>query len=99
MPKLREQFFFEDEALDSAVGMIMTLAAELYITRDRCSILERILAEKGIIDPTEIDTYKPDPVTQANEQFCIPSKHRHARAKSKRNFEDCRFATLPATAP
>ena len=64
MPKLREQFFFEDEALDSAVGMIMTLAAELYITRDRCSILERILAEKGIIDPTEIDTYKPDPVTQ-----------------------------------
>ncbi len=59
MRERKEQTFFEDEALDSAVGMIMTLAAELYITRDRCTKLERILADKGIIDPAEIETYEP----------------------------------------
>ena len=64
MSKRKEQTFFEDEAVDSAVGMIMTLAAELYITRDRCTKLERILADKGIIDPAEIETYEPDPDTR-----------------------------------
>ena len=64
MRERKEQTFFEDEALDNAVGMIMTLAAELYITRDRCTKLERILADKGIIDPAEIETYEPAPYTR-----------------------------------
>ena len=64
MSKRKEQTFFEDEALDRAVGMIMTLAAEFYITRDRCTKLERILADKGIIDPAEIEAYEPDPETR-----------------------------------
>jgi hypothetical protein len=64
MSERNEQVFFEDEALDRAVGMIMTLAAELYITRDRCTVLERILAAKGIVDPAEYDAYEPDPETR-----------------------------------
>ncbi len=55
-----EQVFFEDEALDRAVGMIMTLAAELYVTRDRLTVLERTLAAKGIISQSELDGYQPD---------------------------------------
>ena len=55
-----EQVFFEDSALDRAVGMIMTLASELYITRDRLTVLERTLAAKGLLDPAELDAYQPD---------------------------------------
>lgn len=55
-----EQVFFEDGALDRAVGMIMTLASELYVTRDRLTVLERTLAAKGILDPAALDAYQPD---------------------------------------
>ena len=58
------QVYFDDEALDRAVGMVMTLAAELYIIRDRFTVLEQILAAKGIVDPAEFDAYEPGPETR-----------------------------------
>ncbi len=61
MDERPEQVFFEDGALDRAVGMIMTLAAELYVTRDRLTVLERTLAAKGLLDLAELDDYQPDP--------------------------------------
>ncbi len=61
MSERTEQIFFEDAAIDRAMGMIMTLAAELYVTRDRCATLERILAAKGLVDPAEFDAYERDP--------------------------------------
>jgi len=64
-----EQVFFEDDAIDRAVGMIMTLAAELYVTRDRLTVLERTLAAKGLLYPAELDAYQPDPeALQADAQ-------------------------------
>ena len=38
-----EQTFFDDPALDIAVAMIMTLATELQVTRDRLRSLEVLL--------------------------------------------------------
>lgn len=55
-----EQTFFKDEALDRAVGMIMTLSAELYVTRDRLTVLERTLTARGLLEPNELDGYQPD---------------------------------------
>jgi len=55
-----EQSFFKDEALDRAVGMIMTLAAELYVTRDRLTVLERTLTARGLLEPNELDDYQPN---------------------------------------
>ena len=55
-----EQNFFNDEALDRAVGMIMTLSAELYVTRDRLTVLERILTARGLLEPHELDDYQPN---------------------------------------
>ena len=55
-----EQSFFEDEALDRAVGMIMTLAAELYVTRDRLTVLERTLTARGLLELNELDDYQPN---------------------------------------
>lgn len=55
-----EQIFFEDPAIDRAVGMIMALAAELYLTRDRLRALERTLEGSGSLAPGALDGYKPD---------------------------------------
>ncbi len=54
-----EQTFFDDPALDRAVGMIMTLASELYVLRDRQRCVEKILAGKGMLEMAELDGYKP----------------------------------------
>ena len=55
-----EQIFFHDEALDRAVGMIMTLSAELFVTRDRLTVLERVLTARGFLELNELDDYQPD---------------------------------------
>lgn len=56
-----EQTFFEDPAIDRAVGMIMALAAELYLTRDRLRALERTLEGSGGLAPGALDAYRPAP--------------------------------------
>lgn len=55
-----EQTFFDDPALDVAVAMIMTLATELHVTRDRLRALEVLLERKGILDVDALDNYEPD---------------------------------------
>jgi hypothetical protein len=55
-----EQTFFDDPAIDRAVGMIMALAAELYLVRDRLRALERTLEAAGTLTPGALDAYKPD---------------------------------------
>ena len=54
-----EQTFFADPALDRAVGMIMTLAAELYVVRDRQRALEVLLEGQGVLEPGALDAYTP----------------------------------------
>lgn len=45
-----EQTFFEDPALDRAFGVVMALATEVYVLRDRVRALETALANSGAID-------------------------------------------------
>ena len=54
-----EQTFFDDPALDRALGLIMTLAAELHVARDHTRVLESILVEKGLIGPEDVQHYEP----------------------------------------
>ena len=55
-----EQKFFEDEALDRAFGVVMTLATEVYVLSDRIQALERLLTESGVIDDGALDA-EPSP--------------------------------------
>ncbi|MGE0314296.1 MAG: hypothetical protein AB7P21_22000 [Lautropia sp.] len=50
-----EQTFFPDPALDRAMGVVMALATEVYVMRDRQAALERLLARRGALDPSELD--------------------------------------------
>lgn len=54
-----EQTFFEDEALDRAFGVVMALATEVYVLRDRTRALEKLLTDKGVIDSAALDA-EPD---------------------------------------
>ena len=46
---LAEQTFFEDPALDRAFGVVMALATEVYVLRNRQQALERLLEEAGVL--------------------------------------------------
>ena len=49
-----------DEMLDRMMNVIMGLAEELYVTRDRLRVMERVLESRGALDREEIDDWKPD---------------------------------------
>ena len=44
-----EQTFFDDPALDRAFGVVMALATEVYVQRDRLRALERQLQAPNVI--------------------------------------------------
>lgn len=44
-----DQTFFADPALDRAMGVIMALATEVYVLRDRMRALEAHLVEAGVV--------------------------------------------------
>ena len=44
-----EQTFFPDPALDRAFGVVMALATEVWVLRDRLGAIEAQLAERGVL--------------------------------------------------
>ena len=50
-----EQTFFSDPALDRAFGVVMALATEVYVLRDRLAALEAQLAARGMLDRTALE--------------------------------------------
>jgi hypothetical protein len=61
MASQKEQLFFNDPAMDKMMGIIMALAAEVYILRDRNRALEDMLVNAGVVPAGVLDEYKPDP--------------------------------------
>jgi hypothetical protein len=62
-----EQTFFPDPALDRALGIVMALATEVYVLRDRLFALERQLAESGTLDQARLGA-APSPAEAAAAQ-------------------------------
>lgn len=52
--------FYETPGLDQAMSMILVLANEWSVLRDRLDTLERVLAAHGIDAPAAIEAYAPD---------------------------------------
>ena len=59
-PARPEQTFFDDPAIDRAFGVVMALATEVYVLRDRLRAMEALLAERGVIDEGALDA-EPNP--------------------------------------
>ena len=49
-----EQTFFDDPALDRAFGVVMALAQEVWVLRDRVKAMEAQLAERGVLDSKKL---------------------------------------------
>ena len=61
--------YFSDPAIDKLLSMVLTLAEELSVTRERLDALERIIEDEGLLSRDKIDTFTPSP--SAAEQRAI----------------------------
>jgi hypothetical protein len=59
-----EQTYFADPALDRVFGVVMALATEVYVLRDRLAAIEAQLAARGSLDRAELEA-EPTPEEQA----------------------------------
>ena len=58
-------YFFDDPAVDKVVAMVMGLAGEVAVLRDRQDTLERLLEARGVLSRNDIETYAPPPGVMA----------------------------------
>ena len=52
--------FLETPAQDDLLAIVVALAQELAVVRERADTAERLLVQKGILEPEDIEKYKPD---------------------------------------
>lgn len=52
--------YFADPAVDKLLSIVMTLAGELSVTRDRLDTVERLLSKKRVLSAADVDAYQPD---------------------------------------
>jgi hypothetical protein len=51
--------YLESKELDAIVRMNTELLSELWILRDRVTVLEHLLAQKNVVQRSEIDAFAP----------------------------------------
>lgn len=54
--------FFGDHDVDRLLAIVWAMAGELAVTRERLDTVERLLAERQLLDRAQIDVYRPDAV-------------------------------------
>lgn len=71
--KGKRPFYFNDPDVDRLLSMLMALAGELAVTRDRLDTLERVGASKGLFSADDIEAMPLD------EAALAARSERHAR--------------------
>jgi hypothetical protein len=61
----RRPAFFDQDGMDQLVSMVLELAAELWVVRERSFIMERVLARHGLAVSEAIEAYTPTADEQA----------------------------------
>ncbi len=57
--------YFSDPAVDKLLSIVMTLAGELSVTRERVDTLERMLEDRGVVKQSDIESWKPTEAANA----------------------------------
>ena len=52
-------FFFDNPDVDKLLAMLMGLAGEVSVMRDRMDTIERLAAERGLFTEADIEAYEP----------------------------------------
>ncbi|MEA5537592.1 hypothetical protein VB834_00950 [Limnoraphis robusta Tam1] len=64
--------YLNDPQEDKMLGIIMALAGEVSVLRERLDTVERLLETKGILSTVEIENYQPDErISEQREQWRI----------------------------
>ncbi|MCZ6518038.1 MAG: hypothetical protein O6763_11185 [Gammaproteobacteria bacterium] len=58
-------YYFDDPAVDKLLSMLMGLAGEVSVMRDRMDTVERLAEEKGVFGQADIEAYQPTPAVLA----------------------------------
>lgn len=66
--KGKRPVFFNDPQIDKMVGIVMALAGEVSVLRERLDTIERLIEWKGPFSRQEIETYRPDPRTMEERE-------------------------------
>jgi len=53
--------YLGDERLNELARLCISLMREVWLLRDRQVLLEKVLADRELIDATQIDAFDPDP--------------------------------------
>lgn len=56
---MAQQSYLGDPMLDRVMHIVMNLAEELYVTRDRLAVIEALLESKGTVRRDEIEHFEP----------------------------------------
>jgi len=68
--KGKRPFYFDNPESDKLLAIVMALAGEVSVLRERLDTLERLVQAKRILSIEEIETYQPDEqVVQEREQW------------------------------
>lgn len=62
MHKAPGHTYIGSDALDHLARMNVELLSELWIMRDRMAVLEKLLADKGVVPDGAVDQFVPDAV-------------------------------------
>lgn len=60
--------FFEEPGLDQMMSVVLGIAQELSVLRDRVDSVERLLDAKGSLTRAELEAYRPDAAAEAERQ-------------------------------
>lgn len=56
---MSETTYFADPQLDRAASLVLELASQLHVTRNRLRTLEAVLVRRGLVEPEEIEAFEP----------------------------------------
>jgi predicted nucleic acid-binding Zn-ribbon protein len=68
--KGKRPIYLDHLQTDQLLAIVMALAGEVSVLRERLDTLERLMQAKGVVSVAEIEAYQPDEqVTQEREQW------------------------------
>jgi hypothetical protein len=64
-----EPAFFDNPAIDNLIAVVLELGSELWVQRERMRVLEKLLAERGIVSADLIEQYQPSDAEAAQTKL------------------------------
>ena len=56
---MAKDYFLDHPTVDRVMKVVMALAQETYVNRDRLALVEKIRDEKGVLHRVDLDHYQP----------------------------------------